>query len=78
MLRSYLCDYSDAYIVFKGRLSVTGANNASFRSCIAKINNTLIDNAEHVDIVIPMCNLLKYGYNYSMTSGNLWNYYRII
>ena len=89
MLRSDLCDYSDAYIVGKGTATVEGddddkkrnkkltfKNNAPFRSCISKINNTFIDNAEDLDIVMPMYNLLEYSDNYSMTSGSLWNYYR--
>ena len=91
MLRSYLCDYSDAYIVVKGTIDLLAAaaneydkaekdfafkNNAPFRSCISKINSTLIDNAEDLDIVMPMYNLLKFSQNYSMTSGSLWNYYR--
>ena len=79
MLRSDLCDYSDAYIVVKGRISVTGTNaanrrnknltfknNALFRSCILKVNNTFIDNAEDLDIVMPMYNLLEYTDSYSM------------
>ena len=41
-----------------------------------KINNTLIDSAEDLDIVMLMYNLLEYSPNYSMTSGGLWNYYR--
>ena len=36
----------------------------------------MIDNAEDLDIVMPMYNLLKYSQNYSMTSRSLWNYYR--
>ena len=36
----------------------------------------MVDNAEDLDIVIPMYNLLKYSENYSMTSESLWNYYR--
>ena len=89
MLRSDLCDYSGAYIVVKGRISVTGTNNANrrnkkltfkdnapFRSCITKINNTFTDHAEDTDIAIPMYNLLEYHDNFSMTSGSLWNYYR--
>ena len=51
-------------------------NNAPFISCITKVHNTLIDNAEDVDIAVPMCNLLEYNKNYSKTSGNLYNYYR--
>ena len=41
-----------------------------------KVNNTFIDNAEDLDIVMPMYNLLEYSDNYSMTSETLWNYYR--
>ena len=89
MLRSDLCDCSDAYIVVKGITNVAGTNannrmtkklafknNTPFRSCISKIKNTLIDSAEDLDIVVPMYNLLEYSDNYSMTSGSLWNYYR--
>ena len=81
--------YSDAYIVVKGTVTVEGdhdaktrnkkltfKNNAPFRSLISKINNTFIDNAEDLDIVMPMYNLLEYSDNYSMTSGSLWNYHR--
>ena len=88
MLRSDLCDYSDAYIVVKGTITVTRPgsimydkklafkNNAPFTSCISKINNTLIDNAEDLDIVMPMYNLLEYSKNYRKTTGSFWNYYR--
>ena len=41
-------------------------------SCISKIDNTLIENAE----VMPIYNLLECTDNYSKTSGSLWNYYR--
>ena len=88
MLRSYLRDYSDAYIVVKGSVTVTRPNsvlydkilafknNAPFTSCISKINNTLIDNAEDLDIVMPMYNLLEYSKNYRKTTGSFWDYYR--
>ena len=88
MLRSDLCDYNDAYIVVKGTITVTNPtnnvyekklafrNNAPFTSCISKINNTLINNAEDLDIVMPMYNLIEHSKNYSKTSGSLWNYYR--
>ena len=91
MLRSSLCDYSDAYILVKGNITVNNtaadgaaANNtnkkvifkncAPFTSCISKINNTQIDNAEYIDIVMPMYNLIEYSNNYSKTSGSLWQY----
>ena len=41
------------------------------------MSNKFIDNVEDLDIVMPMCNVLEYGDNYSMTSGSLWNYHRI-
>ena len=43
---------------------------------ISKINSTLIDNTEDLDIVISMYNLLEYSQYYSMTSESLWNFYR--
>ena len=88
MLRSDLCDYSDAYIVVKGTIAVTNPdndeydkelnlkNNAPFVSCILKINNILIDNAEDLEIVMPLYNLLEYSKNYKKTTGSFWNYYR--
>ena len=51
-------------------------NNAPFVSCISKINNTLIDNAEDLDILMPMNNLLEYSKNYSKATRSFWNYYR--
>ena len=86
MLRSDFCDYSDGYGVVKERISVTGTDNGSkryrkltfkynelIRSCIWKINNTFTENAEDLDIVMPMYNLLEYSDTYS---GSSWNYYR--
>ena len=40
------------------------------------MNNTLLNNAENLDIIMRMYNLLEYGDNYSMASGSLWNCYR--
>ena len=51
-------------------------NNAAFINCISKINGVKIDNAEDLDVVMPMYNLLEYSKNYKKTTGSLWNYYR--
>ena len=51
-------------------------NGALFISCILKINGTLIENPEDLDIVMPMYKLLEYSKNYSKSSCSLWNYYR--
>ena len=112
MLRSDLCDFSDAYIVVKRNITVnkktftaddieapnnTAANvnatnnannnafgekklafknNAQFINCISKINGVKIDNAEDLDVAMPMYNLLEYSKNFRKTTGSLWNYYR--
>ena len=89
MLRSDLCHFSDAYIVVKGDTTLEGdndankrnknlvfKNNALFISCISKLNGIKIDNAEGLDVVMPMYNLLEYCKNYRKTSGSLWNHYR--
>ena len=91
MLKSSLCDYSDAYILVKGTITVNNtaaqgaaANNtnkkvvfkncAPFTNCISEINNTQIDNAKDIDIVMPMYNLIEYSDNYAKTTGSLWQY----
>ena len=91
MLKSSLCDYSDAYIHVKRTVTVNNtaaadadANNtnkkvvfkncAPFTNCISEINNTDLDNAKDIDIVMPMYNLIEYSNNYSKTSGSLWQY----
>ena len=51
-------------------------NCAPFTKCISKINGTDVDNAQDIDIVMPMYNLIKYSYNYAKTSGSLWVCYR--
>ena len=47
---------------------------APFTKCISKIDNSQIDNAEYIDIIMPMYNLIEYSDNYSKTSGSLWQY----
>ena len=51
-------------------------NCAPFTKCISRINGTEIDNAQDIDIVMPMYNLIEYSDNYSKTSGSLWQYYK--
>ena len=75
MLRSDLCDFSDAHIVVKGTITVTNPdnakrnksvafkNNAPFINCISKINGVKVDNAEDLDVVMSMYNLLEYLIN---------------
>ena len=55
---------------------VTFKNCAPFTKCTSRINNTDIDNAQDIDIVMPMYNLIEYSDNYSKTSGSLWHNYK--
>ena len=80
-----LCDYSDAYVLVTGNITVVGGgddtkgafrNCIPFRKCITEINKTFIDDAEHINITMLMYNLIEYSDNYSDTSGNLWQFKR--
>ena len=89
VLRSDLCDFSDAYIFVKGDITLEGdndankrnknlalRNNAPFINCFSKINGVQIDNTEDLDVLTPMYNIFEYNKNYRKTTGSLWNYYR--
>ena len=95
MLKSSLCDYSDACILVKVTITVddtsaAGAasnntnkkvifkNSEPFANCIREMNNTQIDNAKLIAIVMPMYNLTEYSNNYSKTYGSLWTFYKDI
>ena len=84
-LESSLCDYSDAYILVTGNTTVAGANNnlkAAFKNCTpftkskTEINDVFIDEAKHINITIPMYNLIEYSDNYSHNSRSLWQFKR--
>ena len=80
ILRSSLCDYSDAYILVKGTISIARVlapaqlqnvgkkvvfkNCAQFIDFISEINNTQIDNDKHIDVIMLIHNLIEYSHNY--------------
>ena len=83
MLKSSLCDHSDAYILVKGTITANNtaaadadANNTNkkviFKNCAPFTN--CISEINNIDIVMPMYNLIEYSYNYSKTSRSLWQY----
>ena len=85
VIKSSLCDYSDAYVLVTGHLKATGgdANNkdafknyAPFTKCITHINDEHVDDADNLDIIMPMYNLIEYSDNYSDTSGSLQQFKR--
>ena len=86
MLKSSLCDYSDAYILVKGKITINGRGadaaarqaderdkGVSFKNCAPFINCiSEINNTQiDIDIVMPMYNLIKYRDNYAKASGSL-------
>ena len=82
-LESSLCDYSDAYILVTGNITVTGGNTntkvafkncAPFKECRTEINETFVDETEHINVTTLMYNLTEYHDNYSDTSGSLWQF----
>ena len=94
-LESSLCDYSDAYILVTGNITVKRRNAADtadialgaitqvafkncapFEKCRTEINETFIDEADFINITMPMYNLIKYSDNYSDSSGSLWDFKR--
>ena len=88
-LRDNLCDFDDAYIVVTGKITATNPgnddnvynrnvslkNSAPFFNCTLKINSQLIGDAQDLDIVMLMYNLLYYSKNFRKTTGSFWNYY---
>ena len=78
-IKSSLCDYSDAFILITGNITVDADNNTDvpFKNCApfstytAKINDMFVDEANHIYTAMPMYNLTEYSDNYSDTSGSL-------
>ena len=68
LLAARQADERDKDVIFK--------NCAPFTKCISRMNNTDIDNAQDIDIVMPMYNLTEYSDNYLKTSGSLWQYFK--
>ena len=82
-IESSICDYSYAYILVTENIVATLNNAATqvvfkncapFEKCRTEINETF--EATHINITMPMYNLIEYSDNYSDTSGSLWKFKR--
>ena len=79
-IKSSLCDYSDAFILVTGNITIAASNDtdvafkndALFSTCKTVINDAFVDEANHIYIAMPMYNLMEYSDDYSDTSGSLW------
>ena len=83
VIKPNLCDYSDAYILVTGNIQNKPANSvvafkncAPFRTCDVTINDEYVEKAEHLDIAMPMYNLLGYSDNYQNSTGSLYQFKR--
>ena len=83
MLKSNLCDYSNAYILPRGDITIIGCNlptEVAFKNFvrfikgIILIDGTTIDDTASLDVVMPMYNQLEYRWNYSDITDSLWFY----
>ena len=83
VIKLNLCDYSDAYIFVTGDIIAANGNAntrvefkncAPFRRCVTHINDERFEITDNLDIIMPMCNLLKYSANYADSSGSLWQF----
>ena len=79
VLKSSLCDYNDTCILVRCEVTITGhpVTQIAFKNCapftkrVTKIDATTIDNAENLDLVMPIYNLIEYSSNYFETTGSL-------
>ena len=82
VLKSNLCDYNNASILVRGDITVVTAtatqvafkNCAPLFKCLTKIDETTAYDADDLDLVMPMYNLIEYSSNYSEATGSLWFY----
>ena len=73
-IESSLCDHSNAYILVTGNIAATPNNAATqvvfkncapFEKCRTEINETFVDEADFINITMPMYNFIEYSDNYS-------------
>ena len=85
IVRPFLCDYSDVYILVTGNIKVQNGNDATrvaiknchpFTRATFKMNNEQYDTAENLDLTMNLYNMLEYSDSYADTSGSLYQYKR--
>ena len=83
-LESYLCDYSDAYILVTGKVKINtdAATKMAFKNCApfinyrVEINDTQVEYANNLNVIMPMYSLLEYSDNFSESTSTLQNFIR--
>ena len=79
LVKPFLCDYSDAYILVTGNIKVLNGNDATrvaiknchpFTRASFKLNDEQVDTADNLDLTVNLCNMLEYSDNYVDTKGS--------
>ena len=73
IVRPFLCDYSDAYILVSGNIKVKNGNDAT-RVASFKLNNEQVDTVDNLDLAMNLYNMSEYSDNYADTTGSLYQY----
>ena len=85
IVKPFLCDYSDAYILVTGSIKVQNGNDATsvatknchpFARATFKLNDEQVDTADNLDLTMNLYNMLEYSDNYADTTGSLYQYKR--
>ena len=85
VVKPFLVNYSDAYILVTGNITVVGGNNdtkAAFKNChpfnraVIHLNDEYVDNAENLDLIMKMHNLIEYYDNYADSTTSLYHFKR--
>ena len=85
IVKSFLCDYSDAYILVTGDIKVQAADNntrAAIKNChpfiraTFKLNDELVDTADNLDLTMNLYKMLEYSDNYADTTASSYQYKR--
>ena len=85
IVRTFLCDYSDAHILVTGNIKVENGNDATrvtiknchpFTRASLKLNNEQVDTADNLDLTTNLYHMLEYSDNYADTTGSLYQYKR--
>ena len=86
VIKTNLCDYSDAYNLVTGNTAVVNGNNntkvcfknySPFIRCVTHLNDESVKTIENLDLVMNLYNLIEYSDNYEQSSGSLWQYKRL-
>ena len=85
IVKPFLCDYSDAYILVTGNIKVENGNDATkvaikncdpFTKAFFKLNDSQVDTGDNLDLAMNLYNMLEYSDNYADTTGSLYQYKR--